>query len=303
MSKAKKVAIIVAISMIVVGILTMTAAALMSGFDLTNLTSQDIQTKTFEIKESFSKIEINSIDCDVEIMPVSDGRCKVVYKGMEKMLDTVEVKDDKLFIKQVDRRKWYEYISFGWIDENAITVYLPEEEYQSLLLKTVSGDISVSNDFTFYCAETMSTSGDVSFLANVEDNLRIKSTSGKIRVKNIADGKVEVITTSGDVFMTEGTPYQLKIKTTSGDVKISSVISEDAAMIESMSGDIRMERSDAGSFHMKTTSGDISGSILSRKDFDVETASGDIRLPKSDSSAPKCEISTSSGDVEMEIIS
>lgn len=35
MSKAKKVAIIVAISMIVVGILTMTAAALMSGFDLT----------------------------------------------------------------------------------------------------------------------------------------------------------------------------------------------------------------------------------------------------------------------------
>ena len=74
-------------------------------------------------------------------------------------------------------------------------------------------------------------------------------------------------------------------------------------MIESMSGDIRMERSDAGSFHMKTTSGDISGSILSRKDFDVETASGDIRLPKSDSSAPKCEISTSSGDVEMEIIS
>ena len=50
MSKAKKVAIIVAISMIVVGILTMTAAALMSGFDLTNLTSQYIQTKSFEIK-------------------------------------------------------------------------------------------------------------------------------------------------------------------------------------------------------------------------------------------------------------
>ena len=52
---------------------------------------------------------------------------------------------------------------------------------------------------------------------------------------------------------------------------------------------------------MKTDTGKVVGSLLSEKVFIAETSTGKVSVPKT-TTGGKCEITTSTGDIKIEVI-
>ncbi len=288
---------------IAVGLIAILASLVWIGFNFTKLNTTTFETTSYEIQENFQNIDIRDFVCNIRLVPAEDGVCRVVCAETDRITNTVEVIEDTLTITRTDRRRWYERIQIWWGNDLSVTVYLPEKTYQSLYLKTVSGHIEVPDTFSFSDVELLSTSGDISFAAGSSKGLLIQSTSGHIRAQNAAGGPVEAVTVSGDIVLSDITADTLHVKTTSGDIRASSVIVSGQADLNGISGHIQLKDSDAGSFAIHTVSGDVTGTILFPKNFATATTSGDIRIPASDTAAGGCNITTISGNIQIEVVS
>ena len=91
-------------------------------------------------------------------------------------------------------------------------------------------------------------------------------------------------------------------KTVSGDIEMEDTLAKEKMTLSCTSGDIEFERIDAKTMELETISGDIEGTLLSVKHFVAKATSGDIDIPDSDSSAGKCSVKTTSGDIEIKIL-
>ena len=302
MSKSKKIAIIVAVCLIVVGLIATIPAVIVSEFDFNKLNGIKIVSKTFDVEESFEKIDILSTECDIRIFPSEDESCKVICNQRDDQLSSVEVKDNTLAISQTDNRKWYEYLSFWRGDDISISIYLPKDEYQSLCIKTASGDVEIPGGFSFFEAELSSSSGDIAFQGNAK-SLYVCSTSGDLSIKNAEADAMSTKSTSGGILLSNIGAQSLEAESTSGDIILKSAAIDGSLSAKSTSGDINLDSVDAKSLEMSSSSGDIIGSILSAKNFVADTNSGDIDIPTSDSSAGECIISTTSGNIKIKVLS
>jgi DUF4097 and DUF4098 domain-containing protein YvlB len=300
MRKATKIALMVAGACVVAGALVAGGALAALGFDFRALSTTELQERTYEVQESFQSIDISVPESDVRLLPAADGQCRVVCAEGEQVTDTVNVENGALTITRQDARKWYQHIGISWVDAPAVTVYLPEAEYQSLTVRTVSGEIEVPADFTFATAKVESTSGDLTLRAKVTDGVTAKSVSGDITLDGVS-GEVQITTTSGDVEVGRSAAQTLTVQTTSGEIDLEDVSVERGACITSVSGDVELERFDADSIQIKTVSGDVEGSLCSPKNFVIQTTSGWVQTPSSDSAAGECAVTTTSGDIRLEL--
>lgn len=320
MSKARKFFIILAVVLIVIGLLMTGIAMTAAGFDFKNISTVSYETKFYEIKESFNVINVDDIDCDIRLLVSESNVCKVTVCDTTGLSHQVEVFDRALQITSSDTRKWYERIGiFSW-EDCEVVIELPEMEYRSTLLKTMSGDIEVSDEISFEDAILISTSGDVLFNGNVKNELTARSTSGEVVVEDVETTYVNVESTSGDVKLSGISGFSVIAASTSGDVQLSdidvkglvasstsgdidmdTVNVENKAEIEAVSGDIEFDTFDAGTIEIKTASGDVEGEIVTAKNFVTDTSSGDVTVPVPDSSAAHCVIKTVSGDIKIEL--
>ncbi len=299
----KKIIIIIAILLVVVG--AVISAIAMKSIDWSDNGVFDLAAPnavTYSVEEEFEDISINDISSNISFAVSDDGKCKVVCDETKNITYRVEVKDNTLFVSASETEKWYKFISFGWYDTN-ITVYLPEKSYGKLSATSTSGDIKVPKDLEFADVKLKSTSGDVCFLGEVKGDLTMKSTSGSVRAEKFSAKYVEAVSTSGEVTVADLKCSDLKTESISGDIEIVRVIAEKHISAECVSGDIELLGSDAETLWLKTTSGDIEGTLLSEKVFITDTLSGDVRVPATSSttSGGKCEIKTTSGDIEISV--
>lgn len=316
MKKSKKVSIIIAIIFIFGGLVLYATAVAIGGFDINKLNSVNITDKSYIIEEKFHNINIESAESNISFAKAEDNKCRVECREGDKIYHTVTVENDTLTIRRVDIRKWYEHFSIYW-KEMKITVYLPKTEYDSLYIRTISGDVNISDKFTFISAEIDDTSGDISFDANVNKELKTRTVSGGLSISNTKANKIEANSTSGDVTLTNiecsdnlqvgSISGNLSLKdidcdnitvgNTSGDNEFINVTSR-RFQCESVSGNINLYSCDADNLKLKTTSGNVSGSLLTDKQFKTESISGKINVPSSETGGI-CEITTVSGDINI----
>lgn len=321
MSNGKKIAIIIACVMTGVGILILLAAVIGINFDFTRLNTVKTERVSYTIEEDFDRIHIDCMESDVKFVKSDSDECIVECVQEEHVSHEAEVKDGTLNITRIDEREGHEYfvIMFNF-EETGVTVHLPEDEYEKLWVKTLSGDVEVTDGFTFTDAEVYCTSGDALFNADASGNVTVESVSGDVRMMNPDAANISVKSTSGDVEITSvKAKEKLNIETvsgdidlikaetgilsagcSSGDIEFSGVIASGEFSARSVSGDIEMNRCDGENLYLKSTSGDISGTLLSEKMFSVHTTSGHVNVPD-DGGSGKCEISTTSGNVNMRI--
>lgn len=319
MKSAKKTAIIIAVSFVVVGILLSFGALVAMDFDFTKMNTMTFQSKVYSIEESFTDIFIKDAECDVRLIPTQDGSCTVVCKESDQISHSVTVKNGRLTVERTDLRKWYERIGIYW-GETEVLVYLPKTEYDRLSVSDVSGTVEIPKEFSFAQAEIDNTSGDVRFLASVQNKLSIKTVSGDIRIADNACPNVSAESTSGEILLSNMTAAEtFRLKTVSGDIRIadiacqnvsaestsgeillSNVTAAETFRLKTVSGDVELRNCDAADLWIKTTSGEVSGTLLTEKVFLTDTSSGEVSVPKT-TSGGKCEIKTTSGDIEIEI--
>lgn len=312
MKTAKKISILLAVGLIVGGLAVSLAAFVMMRGDITKMNSMTFTKNTYTVKDNFENIHIEAAEADVRFALSETGECYVDCIEGEKIYHTVEVKDDTLTILRVDNRKWYEYIGVYW-GRMEITLHLPQTEYEKLYIRTLSGDIEITDQYRFHDAEVYDTSGNIHFSADVKNELNAKTVSGILTVRGVKPNRITAGSTSGDVTLFSIAAESLSVNATSGNLFLTDVLcgelttgntSGDTVLTnvnagsmksESVSGEIKLTQCDGKTLKTRTTSGDTVLSDVNAGSMEGSSVSGEIELTQCD--AETLKFKTSSGDV------
>ena len=287
MKKSTRIWLIVAVCLIIAGVAIMAGGLSFGGFDLEKMTTQEIETVTYESDETVTDILVNTITADVAFVPSEDENVIVVYQNEEKLKHSVQVEGSTLVIEAQDTRKWMDYIGINF-HTPAVTIYLPAGEYDDLQIHTDTGHVTMPADFSFQNAQLELSTGKTLWRAHVVRELDIQCSTGNVTLEDTSCGSLHVQATTGDVTLTRTSSLgTLEVKTNTGDVKLEKV--------------------DGGEIDIETTTGNVTGTLCTDKVFNTKTATGKITTPSGKELVPgqkpsnKCTVSTDTGDIHLEI--
>lgn len=314
-----KVWLIIAVSLVLIGIIVFASAMSTLEWDFAKLSTAKYENNDYEIHEAFHHISVITDTADIVFVPSEGSIVSVSCYEQEGNMHSVSVKDGALEIKNIDTRKWYEYIGFNF-DTPKITVYIPEGEYGKLSVKASTGDVEIPEVFKFKSVDISVSTGDVKNYASALEDVKIKTTTGNICMEDasiglldltVSTGKVTVsgVTCEGDIAVgvSTGKTYLSNIRCknftssgSTGDISLNNVIATEKLSINRSTGDVKFNSSDAAEIYIETDTGDVTGSLLTDKVFIIQTGTGKINVPKTVNGG-RCEITTSTGDIKIDI--
>ena len=319
MNKTAKIWLTAAATLILLGVALFVSAMAAGGWDLNKLGTVKYTTNTYEPGGDFQHISIDVDTSEIEFIPSDDGTCKIVCFEDEKVKHAVSVRNGTLTVKTVDTRKWYEHISVSFTSPK-LTVYLPQSAYESLAIKTDTGDVTIPEDFSF---DTLTVEGDtcdvtccasagerveidlstgaITLEGVTAEQMRLKTDTGRVRVRSATVGEgIRVETDTGKATLEDVTCQTLDAKSDTGSVTLTNVIASGKLTVETDTGDIALNDCDAKELSLQTDTGDVTGRLLSDKIFLTNTDTGRVSVPSS-AAGGKCQIKTATGDIRMEV--
>lgn len=330
--------ITIATAALLLGVIVFCVAMTMIGWDFTRLSTRKMQTNEYEINDSFTNISVDADTARIVFLPSDNGKCKVVCYEEINAAHTVKVENGTLSISVNDEKTLMDHIGFNF-SAPTVTVYMPEGEYGTLKIDSSTGDINVPKEFKLMSIDVSLSTGDVSCSASATESIKLVTSTGDINVANISAASLDLAVTTGrvrvsgavctgDISLTVSTgkselsaircnnltttgstgeialddvivTEKLSVKRTTGDVELEDLTAGEMH-IETSTGDVEIERSDADKIYIVTDTGDVEGTLRTEKIFIPRTDTGKIDVPKT-TSGGICEITTSTGDIEIEI--
>lgn len=312
MKKRTIIALIVAAALFLIGIMFLSL-----GFSFVG-EWEDVRIqaeKTYVVAESFTSVQVDTTVCDVTVVK-TDEEFRVVCPDSNKFSYAVTVEENTLLIRQVDLRRWYDFIGIQ-LGKTTITVYLPDSYYDLIRIDTDTGDIYVPEDFSFGAAEIFTDTGDVRFSASVSERLnasastgnlticagtpemvQVSTSTGNVTLQDMACVDCFVKTTTGDLFISSLTCQTLDCQSDTGDKQLQNVVVEEYIKAISTTGDVELTGCDALTITIETDTGDITGTLLSPKEFFMQTDTGETHIPDHSGTVNgKCYVNSTTGDI------
>ncbi len=319
MKKSIKIWMIIASCCVMVGIGFLAVSMVASGFDYTKMfTSAQFETKTHHITQAFDRISLETKTANIVLRRSTDSYCKVVCYETETVGHGVQVEAGVLRIQVQDQRKWYEYFEIT-PTRPSVTVYLPQEEYRSLVVKGSTGNVSLHKDLLFQEIDIALSTGNVtSQAAAVRSNIQVttgniqqmnttlgsaqfSTTTGDISLKQICfDGTATIHVNSGDVDIADITAKDMSISTSSGEAVLQNTVAEKFLTVETDTGNVQLDSCDASEIAIETSTGDINGCLRTPKIFFAHSDTGDVSAPDTITGG-RCTITSSTGDIAITI--
>ena len=319
MKKSAKIWLIIASLLVIIGAVMFAVSLIAYNGDFTKFTTAKYQTNTHEISEEFADISIDTDTANIVFLPSDDGKCKVECYERENENHSVEVENGTLKITYVDQREWYEYIGINF-GSTRVTVYLPDSEYSSLKIKEDTGNITLTSDFGFDVIDIKTSTGDVHCGRATAESVKIRTSTGNIELIGIECSSLDLGASTGNITVNDakcsgdikievstgktkliGVSCESLISTgDTGDITLKKVVATEKLSITRSTGDVTFDACDAAEISVKTSTGDVDGTLLSSKVFITDTSTGDVDVPKS-TVGGRCEITTSTGDIEISI--
>ena len=277
----KKGFIIAAVILVVAGTLIFAIAFIASDFDFSRLDTDEYETNTYALNEDFETIEIISKEANIILKNSDNQKPSVDCVERTKVRYDVYVKNGVLKIIVVDNRSWYDYLTLFSFRPQSITVYLPSNFYKSLTVKTSTGDINI-DDFR-------------------AEMINLSVSTGKICGRNIECAKTfSTEVSTGKISLTDIMCKSFISIGSTGDITLKNVLASDECNIKRNTGDVIFDNCDALKLTVRTSTGDVTGTLRSEKNFIAKTSTGKINVPDTNSGG-KCEITTSTGDILIEL--
>ena len=318
MRKATKIWLVIATLLVIVGLIMFGAAISQYNWDFAKLSTEKYQTNIYEIDKDFSNLTVNTDNADIIFALSDDGKCRVECYEQEKTKHSIEVAEDTLAIKMIDKRRWYDYIGINFISPK-ITVYLPKEEYANLNISESTGDIEMPKDFSFEGVDISLNTGDVDFLSSSK-SIKIKTSTGDICVENITSEAIELSASTGEITLSDVNctgDINIRVSTgkteltdtkcnnfitvgSTGDITLKNVIALEMFSIKRSTGYVKFTASDAAEISIETDTGAVVGNLLTDKIFITKTDTGKVNVPKTVAGG-SCEITTDTGDIFVNI--
>ena len=309
------------IALIITGSVLLTAGGVIAAIGYAN--GQGIKTETKEYKdlEAFENFNINLGVSELEIKPSTDSTRKVIVDETKYDQHEVEVKDNTLFVKGVNKRKWYEYVfTWSFFNKIKVTVYVPEGTYNNFKVTTSTGAIVVPENYEFASFTAKSSTGSVRSKATVVNeivvetstgsinlegtnakSMSLKSSTGSINLKNLEVS--ETITANsgtGSTNLENVKCNDFNSNASTGTARLTNTLVTNHIEIKRSTGSVKLTDSDADSLYIKTSTGSVNLTLLSEKRFVATSSTGSIKVP-STTSGGICEIHTSTGSIRAEI--
>ena len=297
MKKRTKIAILISVTLILIGIIAIVGASAAIGFDFRRLDTESYKADRQQIDDVFNSINIDANICDISLIPSNDGVCRIEYQTDEDTDFSFKVENGTLTVTESREPVIKFSISFK---ETYIRLYLPESQYSSLSINTDTSDVAIPSSFSFETAKILTDTGEVEYYAAVKNRLSIETDTGDVDISKIStDGEITIKTDTGDIEADGVNCADFTAESDTGEISFDNVISKNTIEIKSNTGDVELDRCDASSLLIETDTGDVEGELLTEKVFITETDTGHIRVPKT-SSGGRCEIITNTGDIEFE---
>lgn len=317
-----KVWLIIAASLVLVGCFLFAGAMTTLKWNSLELATVEYETNIYKIGEAFDGISVNTDTADIAFMLSDDGICRVECHEEANAKHSVAVEDSTLTVDLIDERPVYDFIGYIGLNFGSpkITVYLPKTEYTNLLINGDTSDIEIPNDFMFKDVDISLSTGDVDFCASASEMIKIKTSTGDICAENISAGSLDLTVSTGKVtvisvicegditvsvstgktYLSDTQCKNVISRGSTGDISLDNVIAAEKFSIERSTGDVKFDRCDAAEIFVETDTGDVRGSLLDDKIFIVQTDTGNVDVPKT-AAGGKCEITTSTGDINISI--
>ena len=317
MKTATKIWLIAAAALVLVGTTIFAGVMTVLNWDFSKLSTDRYQTKEYTINEDFRSIAVVTDTADIDFIPSEE--CRVVCYEPENAAHTVQVEEGTLAIKVEDRRKWYEHIGIS-IGAPKIAVYLPEGIYEQLSVSSQTGRVDIPADYAFTGIFVTESTGHVTCLASVSENITVKATTGSIRIENLTAGQldlsvstgkihvsgvdckgdVNVSVSTGDADLTDLTCKNLITNGSTGDIALKNVVASEKFTITRTTGDVKFDGCDASALSVTTSTGNVTGTLLSEKVFIADTDTGSVRVPRT-ATGGRCEITTGTGSIKIDV--
>lgn len=318
MKTATKAWLVTAGSLVVTGCVIFGGVMGVLSWDFTKLSTGKYETNRYETDKKFENITIKTDTAELTFALSGDNKC-IVECYEEEVKHSVAVEGDTLVIDSIDNRSWLDHIRINF-GSPKITVYLPEGEYASLLIRADTGDIEIPEDFSFKDVDISLSTGDVGLYASASESIQIKGSTGDLCVENISAGSLDLSTSTGGItvsnvtcqgdtnirvstgktVLTDVTCKNLTSGGSTGSITLNQVIAAETLSVNRSTGDVRFDSSDAAEIYVETDTGKVTGSLLTDKIFITRTDTGKVDVPKSVTGG-RCEITTDTGDIKITV--
>ncbi len=202
MNKCKKKWILVATVLTIVGAVIFAGVLAVVKFDFTKLSTQKLETNTYEFNEDFESISVNAETAAVTFVPSEDDICRIECVEEESLTHSAKIENGTLTIAAVDSRKWYDYICINFWSPK-VTVYLPKDVYTSLWVGTETGNIEIPDKFSFKTVAVTGTTSNISCYANVSESIELNTTTGNIALSSAQPETVKLSATTGKIVVND----------------------------------------------------------------------------------------------------
>ena len=299
--KSTKAWLLIAGAMILAGLLLFGGVMTMLQWDFCKLGTENFETNTYEITDSYADMSVLTKEAFVVFMPSTDGKTKVICYETEKQKHAVSVCDGVLVITQEDTRAWYDHIGLH-IAQPKITVYLPKETYGALTVKAGTGGVQLGGDYRFDRVDISVTTGDIAVKDLTLGDLTLSVSTGDITVWRVeCTGDAKVTSSTGNMDLKSLQCKNLTSEGTTGKITMEQVLAAEKMTLIRSTGDISLEKCDAAEISIKTSTGNVSGSLMTDKVFQVKTSTGRVSVPQTTGDG-LCVITTDTGNISIVVL-
>ena len=299
MTKTTKAWLTAAAVLTITGLLLFAAGMTVHGWDFSRLDTAEYETKHFVIVEPFSGISADIGDADLILAPAEDGTCGVLCRTQKGTSCIAEVRDHTLYVTRSDSRAWYDAIQIA-VNEPQITLFLPQNEYESLTVRGTSADVEIPNGFSFRNADVAVTTGDIRVMGVTAETAELSVTTGKVSVTDTdCVGTLAIHVTTGGTELRGVTCGDLVSDGSTGDAVLDNVKASGRITVERSTGDVSLISSDAAEIAVTTGTGNVTGSLLSEKTYITHSGTGGVDVPASQSGG-RCTVTTGTGNIRFQ---
>ena len=298
MDKRTKTWLLIAALLILIGMILFAAAMTANHWDFTKLSTVEYETNSYEFSDPITNISILTDTADI-LFVHGGSKCVVFCHESKSMTHQVTVADGTLTISQSDTRQWIDHIGIS-IDTPKITVYLPNTQYQHLLIAENTGDIHIPEDFSFHSIEITTSTGDIENYASATQLLKFRTSTGDIRLEALSADTISLAVSTGDIHLANVQCGNFELEGSTGDIDLINVTAEERISIVSDTGDVTFDHCDAADIFVRTDTGHVKGSLMSGKMFTATSDTGKVNVPQS-STGGKCVITTDTGNIKITV--
>ncbi|MBC3900237.1 DUF4097 family beta strand repeat protein [Acetobacterium malicum] len=310
MQSNKKIIMLVAGGLIILGFVIALLAFALAGFNWNsfNTSLPDEETSYSYDLASVSSLTVSELDADVLIVGTDEDKIKITCFENKKDAYTIQLQaNGNLNIKRSLYKHWYEYIGFNISNQKrTLTVSVPKNFAGEMEAATMSGNLDLTNFDGLAAINTSTASGQIT-LKNVTTNnhLNASTLSGNFDLDNLrTDKDIEIGTSSGEIQFNDGKiAGNMSISSLSSNIDLVDTSINGDVSIGNSSGNVNLNKLAANNLSITTLSGNVRGSILGdpgNYTITADSLSGTIDIPRSGNGKNTFDISTSSGNIDIE---